>query len=435
METEIKLDRMTMPALGKPSKIDIIHALESKLPNGIPVYSVNGGTQDVVKIELIFPAGSRQQNIPLVADTTNAMLEEGTQKHNAEEIASLLDYYGSFLETSVHHDYASVALYSLGKHFGKVLPVLEELVKQPSFPQQELDVFLTNKKQRFLVEDKKVRAVAARNFPALLFGDTHPYGHVTKIEEYDGVKKENLADFHKGHYSSENCTIIAAGKIKEQVLNTISDNFGGNDWKTGNIISNGKQLEIKPSADKKHYMPREKALQSAIRMGRMLFLKSHADAIPFQILNVILGGYFGSRLMSNIREDKGYTYGISSGVVFLKEAGYFQLASEVGSDVCDKALVEIYKEMDRLCTEPVPPAELQLVKNYLRGNVLRSMDGPFALAERFKQVWLHGLDYSYYEKYISTLAEITSAQLKDVAGKYLQKDTIYELVVGSKKSS
>ena len=434
METETKLDRVTMPALGKPSKIDIIHATETKLGNGIPVYSVNGGTQDVVKIELIFPAGSRQQDMPLIADTTNVLLEEGTTKHNSEEIASLLDYYGAFLETSAHHDYATVSLYSLGKHFSKVLPVLEELVKQPSFPQDEIDVYLTNKKQRFIVEEKKGRVVAARNFPALLFGNNHPYGHTTKIEEFDTVKRENLAAFHKGHYSSNACTIILAGKIKDQVFSSIGDNFGGNDWKTANAQVNGKPAELEPSAERKHYMPKEKALQSAIRLGRVLFLKNHPDAIPFQILNVILGGYFGSRLMSNIREDKGYTYGISSGVVFLKEAGYFQIASEVGSDVCDKALVEIYKEMDRLCTETIPEAELQLVKNYLRGNVLRSMDGPFALAERFKQVWLHGLDYSYYEKYISTVADITAAQLKDIACKYLQKDSIYELVVGSKKA-
>jgi len=433
METETKLDRLTMPALGKPSKIDIIHAQQSKLANGIPVYSVNGGTQDVVKIELIFPAGSRQQNMPLVADTTNVLLEEGTTKHSSEEIASLLDYYGAFLETSAHHDYATVSLYSLGKHFSKVMPVLEELIKLPSFPQEEIDVYLTNKKQRFLVEEKKVRVVAARNFPALLFGDNHPYGHAVRMEEFDSIKRENLVGFHKGHYSSNGCTIIVAGKVKDTVLNALSDSFGKDDWK-GDVEVDGKATEIKPSGEKKHYMPKDKALQSAIRMGRMLFLKGHDDSIPFQILNVILGGYFGSRLMSNIREDKGYTYGISSGVVFLKEAGYFQIASEVGSDVCDKALVEIYKEMDRLCTEPIPEAELQLVKNYLRGNVLRSMDGPFALAERFKQVWLHGLDYSYYEKYISTLADITAPQLKDIACKYLQKDSIYELVVGNKKS-
>lgn len=433
METEIKLDRHTMPALGKPSKIDIVHATETKLSNGIPVYAVNAGTQDVVKIELIFPAGARQQNMPLVADTTNSLLEEGTSKHNSEEIASLLDYYGAFLETSSHHDYATVSLYSLGKHFSKVLPVLEELIKQPSFPQDEVEVYLTNKKQRFLVEEKKVRVVAARNFPSLLFGNDHPYGHCNRMEEYDNIKRETLASFHKGHYSSNACTIIIAGKVKDQVLNSIGDNFGGNDWKTADAQLNGKSFEVKPAAEKKNYIAKDKALQSAIRMGKTLFLKNHPDSIPFQILNVILGGYFGSRLMSNIREDKGYTYGISSGVVFLKEAGYFQIASEVGSDVCDKALVEIYKEMDRLCTETIPDAELQLVKNYLRGNILRSMDGPFALAERFKQVWLHGLDYSYYEKYINTVADITAAQLKDIACKYLQKDSIYELVVGAKK--
>ena len=434
METEVKLDRTVMPALGKPSKVDMLHAQESKLPNGIPLYSVNAGTQDVVKIELIFPAGTRQQNMPLIASTTNSMLEEGTTKHNSEEIASLLDYYGSFLETSAQQDYASVALYSLGKHINKVMPVLEEIIKQASFPQQELDVYLTNKKQRYLVEDKKVRVVAARQFPALLFGNDHPYGHAVKMEEYDAIKQDNLQEFHKTHYTANGCAIIIAGKIKDQFLNTLNDTFGGNDWKTADAKTNGKETTFKPDAEKKHYIAKDKALQSAIRMGRMMFLKNHEDAIPFHILNVILGGYFGSRLMSNIREDKGYTYGISSGVSYLQQAGYFQIASEVGSDVCDKALVEIYKELDRLCTEPVPEDELQLVKNYLRGNFLRSMDGPFQLAEKFKQVWMYGLDYSYYDKYISTLNEITSAQLKDIAGKYLQKNDMYELVVGAKKA-
>jgi len=432
METEVKLDRTTMPVFGKEANIDIVHAQEGKLPNGIPLYSVNAGTQDVIKVEMIFNAGATQQNKPLIADTANSMLEEGTTKHNSEEIASMLDYYGAFLEVAAYHDYAAVTVYSLGKHVAKVLPILEELVKEPSFPQQELDVYLTNKKQRFLVEDKKVRAVAARNFPALLFGDAHPYGHVTKIEEYDTVKQADLQSFHKTNYSPNGCAIIVSGKFKEPLMNMIGDHFGGSTWKAQQTEAS-KKVDITPSAEKKHFMAKEKALQCAIRMGKPLFLKSHPDAIPFQILNIILGGYFGSRLMSNIREDKGYTYGIGSGVVFMKDAGYFQISSEVGSDVCDKALIEIYKELDRLCTEPIPQAELQLVKNYARGNFLRSMDGPFSLAERFKHIWLHGLDYSYYEKYVSTLAEITSAQLMDVAKKYLQKDSIYELVVGAKK--
>jgi len=433
MPTEITIDRKTMPQLALESKIDIIHAQNYSLPNGVPVYYVNAGTQDVIKIEVIFRAGSREQDVPLVAGSTNAMLEEGTKKHTAEEIASLLDYYGSFLETSVQQDYASVTIYTLGGHLDKALPVLEEIINEPSFPQSELEIYLHNNKQRFLVDEQKERVVAAKNFPALLFGDAHPYGHRTRLEEFDGVKKENLEAFHKKYYSAGNCAIIASGRVNDILLNKIGDYFGKGVTNVGAIHESPLQ-EPHPSSQKINFIPSNKkdSVQSAIRMGRVLFLKNHPDAIPFQILNTIFGGYFGSRLMSNIREDKGYTYGISSSVVFLQHAGYFNIGSEVGSDVCDAAVIEIYKELNRLCVEPVPAAELQLVKNYLRGNFMRSMDGPFALAERFKHIWLHNMDYSYYENYVKALSDITSSQLMEIANKYLQKDSIYELVVGAK---
>ena len=432
MPTETLVDRKTMPALTKAGKTNITHAEQHKLPNGIPVYYIHAGTEDVVKIEMIFRAGALQQAMPLQAEITNAMLEEGTKKHNAEEIASLLDYYGSFLETSSHQDYASVTIYSLGKHINMVLPVLEELVKEPIFPQEEMDIYVKNKKQRFLVDSEKVRVVAARNFPSLLFGNNHPYGHVVQIEEFDVPGKKELQSFHQKHYSPGDCAIIASGHINDGLLSTLGDYFGGTSWKTM-PADESKKTAFLPSPEKKHFLEKKGAMQAAIKLGKPLFLKNHPDAIPFQILNTILGGYFGSRLMSNIREDKGYTYGIGSGVIFLKDAGYFQISSEVGREVCDKALVEVYKEIDRLCSEPVPENELQLVKNYAQGNFLRSMDGPFALAERFKHIWLHGLDYSYYEDYLQTLADITADKLKNIAIKYLQKDTIYELVVGAGK--
>src|SRR5579863_7576194 len=225
------LDRITMPKLASESKIDIIHAQSHSLPNGIPVYYVNAGTQDVIKIEVVFRAGSREQDVLLVAGSTNAMLEEGTKKHNSEEIASLLDYYGSFLETSVQQDYASVTIYTLGKHIDKALPILEEIIKEPSFPQNELEIYLHNNKQRFLVDEQKVRILAAKNFPALLFGDAHPYGHRTRLEEYDGVKKEHLEAFHKKYYSANDCALIVSGKINDALLKTLGDYFG----KGGNI--------------------------------------------------------------------------------------------------------------------------------------------------------------------------------------------------------
>jgi len=344
----------------------------------------------------------------------------------------MLDYYGSFLETGSMQDYSTVSIYSLSKHIGKVLPMLEELVKEPAFPQTEFDVYIKNKKQRFLVDGQKVRVVAGRNFPSLFFGDEHPYGHVTKIEEFDNLKINNLQTFHQRHYSPTDCAIIMAGRVDDNLLKTVGNYFGTASWKGAPANGKDKLADAKPSSEKKHFIEKKGAMQSAIKVGRPMFLKSHPDSIPFQIVNVILGGYFGSRLMSNIREDKGYTYGIGSGMTFLKNAGYFQISSEVGGAVCSKALVEVYKELDRLCTETVPAEELQLVKNYLVGNFMRSMDGPFSLAERFKNIWLHGLGYFYYEQYLQTLGDITAGQIKDIAGKYLQKESMYELVVGAK---
>lgn len=429
------LDRKAMPALAKPGKVEIIKARKHELANGIPVYNINAGTQDVIKIELLFHAGTFETEQPLIADFTNSMLEEGTRKHNAEEIASQLDYYGSFLETAAYHDYAAVTLYSLGKHVGKVLPLLEELIKEPSFPEPEFEVNVTNKKQRFLVDDQKVRVVAARNFPALLFGEKHPYGHIPKIEEFDAIKREQLQSFHSGQYTAAGCTIIISGNFNDDILKKADDYFGKDNWQTGarkRTTESGKVMEIQASAEKRKLIERKGVVQSAIKVGKPLFLKSNPDAIPFQILNTVLGGYFGSRLMSNIREDKGYTYGISSSVIFLKNAGYFQISSEVGSDVCSKALAEVYKEIGRLRNELISAPELQLVKNYLAGNFMRSMDGPFALAERFKQLWLCNLDYSYYEKYMQTLSDITAEDLQSIATKYLQEDSLYELVAGAK---
>jgi zinc protease len=430
MPTETILDRQTMPAIAANTKIEIINAQKTTFSNGVPVYYVDAGTQDVIKAEVIIRAGTREQDIPLTASTANSMLEYGTVKHSAEEIASLLDYYGSFLETSVNHDYALVTLYTLGKHLDEVLPLFRELLYEPSFPQNELDIFLINNKQRFIVDEQKVRVVAARNFPEILFGAVHPYGKKAEADDYDRIKRENIESFHTKLYSQGSYTLIVSGNIKGHTLAAIEENFG-KDIKTKTNPEKQINYTPSPAAEKKKFIAKKDVTQNAIRLGKTLFLKNHPDAIPFQILNTVFGGYFGSRLMTNIREDKGYTYGISSGVVFLQHAGYFTIASEVGSDVCTKALEEIYNEIDILCTKPIPENELQLVKNYLRGSFMRSMDGPFAMAERFKQLLLHNMDYSYYESYLNAVNNITSSELKNIAEKYLQMESIYELVVGA----
>jgi len=425
------LDRKISPAFKTIEKIEMIHASEKRLRNNIPVYAVNAGTQEIIRIEFLFPAGMYQQQMPLQAATVNSMLEEGTSKMNAAQIADAVDFFGAFLETGVEQDHASIVLYTLNKHLKATLPVVEMIIKDAAFPQQELEIHLKNKKQKFLVNNQKVATLARKKFSELVFGEQHPYSRDVKDANFETINKSHLLDFYKTHYSSGNCKIILAGKIDEAVYTQLDECFGGNDWQ-GKSAENNNDTRIRTTSEKQHLIYKDDALQSAIRIGKILFNKTHADFHPMQVLNAVYGGYFGSRLMSNIREDKGYTYGIGSGMVSLKHSGYFFISTEVGVDVCRDALKEIYFEMDRLREELVTEDELQLVKNYMLGTFLRNTDGPFALADRFKGLVEYGLGYDYFDRYMNTVKNITAPQLRDLANIYFDKNEMIELVAGKK---
>lgn len=425
------IDRKIVPAFKTVEKIEMIKASGLKLRNNIPVYSLNAGTQELVKVEFLFSAGMFQQQMPLQATAVNAMLEEGTSKMSAAEIADAVDFYGAFLETSVAQDSASVVLYTLNKHMEAVLPIVEQVIKDAIFSQNELDIYLQNKLQKFHVNNQKVATVARKKFTELLFGEKHPYGINVKEEDYAAIKRNHLQSFYKQYYTSANCKIILAGKVDDSLIGQLDKHFGGNDW-SGTKMESINTIKVNTVTEREQLVLKEDAIQSAIRIGKIMFNKTHTDFKSLQVLNTIYGGYFGSRLMSNIREDKGYTYGIGSGLVSLQNGGYFFISTEVGVEVCKNAIHEIYFEMDRLREELVTDGELQLVKNYMLGTFLRSVDGPFAMADRFKGLLEYNLGYDYFDTYIATIKGISASTLRDLANTYFDKNSMIELVVGKK---
>jgi len=424
------LDRNKSPQINQIKKIDILRASETKLKNGIPVYHLNAGTQDLVKIELLFPAGMWHQPSPLVGSGASTMLNEGTSKRSAKEIAEMVDYYGAFLHTEITHDFATVGVHSLNKHLPSVLSIIEEIISDSVFPQNEWDVYIKNKQQAFIVNNKKVSFVSRKKFAELLFGNEHPYGHNVIEEDFDKLKREDAYNFYKQNYSAKDAIIVASGNVTDATLQLIEKHFGGiaSPLTPPFLEERGKRSE----AGGQYLIEKKDALQSAIRIGKMLFTKPHTDYPAMQVVNTIFGGYFGSRLMANIREDKGYTYGIGSAIVSFSHAGYFTISTEVGTEVTKDAIKEIYFELNKLQTEKVSESELSLVRNYMLGTFLRSIDGPFALADRFKGIHFSGLSYDYYDRYIETIRTITPEQILELANKYLKKEEMIELVVGKK---
>lgn len=423
------LDRTKVPPINDIKKATIIRAKELRLKNNIPVYYINAGPQDLVKIELLFPAGKWQQSGPFISSAANEMLHEGTSTHNGKAIAEIMDYYGAFLETGITHDFASVCVYSMNKHLEKVLPVVSEIISDSIFPEKEWNIYVQNKKQRFIVNNQKISVIARKKFAELLFGNRHPYGHNASESDFDRLKREEAYNFYKKSYTATDTIIVASGKVTDKILLLIEKNFSGLKSTTGLQKVETYPIETKTG---QLFITKKDALQSAIRIGKMLFTKKHHDYPGMLVLNTIFGGYFGSRLMSNIREDKGYTYGIGSAVVSFTHAGYFTLSTEVGTEVTKEAIKEIYYELERIQTELVPESELQLVRNYMLGAFLRNIDGPFALADRFKGIYFHGLEYDYYDRYVETIQSITPSELRNLANKYLNKEQMIELIVGKK---
>ncbi len=431
MNTLQQPDRKHAPAFGTLDQVAIAEAKTIKLGNGIPLFKIDAGTQDLVKIEFIFPgAGATSQPGPLVSVGTNDMLDEGTGRFSSSELAERIDYFGAFLQMESTLDFSSACLFCLNKHLRDTLPLLEEMIKSASFPSHEFDTYLQNKKQKFLTDEAKVSTIARKKFTQLLFGDVHPYGHYLSQGDFETLDRQQLLHFHQRAYRADSCHVVVSGKMDPQLDLLIDTHFGDKTWSSMNTPSAKQPALIQSTLVKKHFVEKKDAVQSAIRIGRLLFNKMDPDFMGMQVLNTIFGGYFGSRLMSNIREDKGYTYGIGSGIVSLKQAGYFFISTEVGVSVCKDALTEIYFEMARLRNELIPEEELILVKNYLLGTFLRSADGPFSLADKFKNIYDYGLDYTYYQRYVQVVKNITSIDLQALANKYLQEGQMTELVVG-----
>src|SRR5690606_29840108 len=242
--------------------------------------------------------------------------------------------------------------------------------------------------------------------------------------------RDDLLSYFKSAYQPENCTIVAAGKIDDAVMTALDRNFG-KDWESkGRISKNSFKFTI--GRGQQHFIERTDALQSAIRIGEVSIGRAHPDFPAVQVLNTVLGGYFGSRLMANIREDKGFTYGIGSALISLKETGYFFIASEVGADVCKAAVEEIQKEINILQSIPVPAEELNLVRNYMLGSMLAGLENVFSHADKFKNIYFSGLNYDYYDNYIETVKTITSGQLLELANNYLSFDKMEKVIVDRK---
>lgn len=422
------LDRNTPPDFKAIENIHLIKPQHTKLPNGCDLFCFNSGDQDLVRIEWIFGNLRFDPAKPLLNMAVNTMLTDGTGTLTAAEIADRIDFYGAFFSTEYGFDQSQVTLHSLNKHLKEVLPIVKDVLTDSVFPEKELETYIRNQQQKLQVNLKKNDVVARRAFNKAIYGDTL-YGMAAEPEEYNALLRNDILVHFKQMYQPANCTLIVAGKIDDETLAQLTSIFG-NEWKNSAEPAITTQPDVAADTEKFYFIEKPEALQSAIRIGMPFIKRDHPDFPAMQVLNTVLGGYFGSRLMANIREDKGYTYGIGSGMSSLKHGAAFFIATEVGADVCRDAVAEIEKEVNLLKSEPIPQDEISLVQNYMLGSLLGSLENVFSHADKFKNLYFSGVGYEYYDSYTETVKNITPDRLLELANRYWNFDDFYKVIVG-----
>ncbi len=360
--------------------------------------------------------------------TTNFLLKNGTKQKTAYQINEHFEFYGAYLNRSCYNETATITLHCLSKHISVLLPVVTELITESIFPESELSIYKQNQKQRLEVNLKKCDFIANRLIDEYIYGIYHPYGKYTSTLDYDAIERSALEQFFQKFYKEGKCIIFAAGKLPVDLDKQLENNFGSLPLQQRSIPN--IQYNIQSAENKKYRIINDPdGVQGAIRLARPFPNRHHPDFQKAHILNNIFGGFFGSRLMSNIREDKGYTYGIHSFIQNHIRETSWMISTEAGRDVCEATIEEVYKEMKKLCVEPIDEEELHLVRNHMIGGILGDLDGPFQLIARWKNYILNGIDENYFYNSIYNIRTTNAEELQALAKKYLQPEAFYELVV------
>jgi zinc protease len=418
------VDRSVAPDFVKSTSFDLINPERLLLANNLELFLVPGGSQEVLKIELVFNAGRWYETKWGSAFFTSTLLNKGTKGKTSFDIAQIFDTYGAHIDISPGLDFVSVSLYTLTKHLSPVLNLLFELLTAPSFPEKEFMQSKTVYLQNLKVNHEKTSFLASKHFRKSLFGDHHPYGK--ELEEAD-IEKLTTADFN-GYFNSffQTFKVFVSGRWDEAARKVIIDTFGR--WTTK--PSSEKTLPASVEKPVQQYVDKEGSVQSSIRVGGKSVLRSHPDYVKNIFVAHILGGYFGSRLMKNIREEKGLTYGIHSSIHAMKNESYLVIGADVNKENVELTFDEIRKELKRLRTEKISADELDTARNHFIGSLQSEITTPFAHADKLKTIHLFSLPTNYYQQMIDILVKISAGDIAETGEKYFNEKNFFEVAVG-----
>ena len=398
------------------------------LSNGMNLFMIKGGTEPVMRMEIVFRAGASFEHKAGVAEVMAGLMSEGTITMASAVLAEKIESLGATMFTRGGVDTARIRLLTLSRFFPELIEIIREVIHYPAFDQSELKVYTDNKIERLRIDLKKNEVLAYRHLTEAIFGPKHPYGKNIFPEDYLAITPDDLRQHHKQNIIPQKGMILVSGSFGDAETALIEQVLGK--WRPDH--SNGAGVIPPFSAESKTgYIEIDgpQVHQAAIRIGSRLFPQTHPDFNGLFVLNTILGGYFGSRLMMEIRENQGLTYGIYSSVDSFASDGCFYISTETATANTEKVIEAIGKEVRKLKEELIPEPELQMARNYLMGHLMTQIDGPFSTMDLIKSLKIEHLGDQSFADMVSTIQHISASQLRELAVKYLDLEKWVTIVV------
>jgi predicted Zn-dependent peptidase len=415
------LDRKVAPPFLKSDTFELPAHLSGNV-NGIPLFLVPEVQQDVIKIELMFAAGKWFEPKPGISHFTSNMLEKGTVRLNSSDLAEAFDRLGAHIEIAAGYDHTAVSVYALNKNWKQAIELLAEMINTPAFDGEELDLMRDIFLQNLKVNKEKTSYVVSQLIRKNIYGN-HPYG--TSLDENDvtGLTTDQLRAYHTAAFKPIAIFVTARPSI------TVDDITSRLQILKSAGTSNALEHTVTPG-NKQEHVEKKDGVQTSLRLARRSLQRTHQYYPDLLLFSHILGGYFGSRLMKNIREEKGLTYGIYSSLNPFTYDSFFAIGADVTKENRDLALEEISKEIKRMRTEPVDAEELEIAKNHFLGSLQSEVANPFSVTDKIKNIQLNKLPKDYYPKLFKRIDSLTAEDLMSVGEQYVHEDSMFVATVG-----
>lgn len=416
------LDRTTPPPTYPIGNLSLPSPEEKTLPNGTRLLTLQGGDWNVCNLAILYPGGfceARSSAVPMLCAT---LLAEGSEGHSGAEINDFYDFHGAYFGAMAAAHYTTVMLSWLPSMGEGLLPLTAEILAKPTFPEEAILPYKQQLEAALLAKQAKTSYKSLKEATRLIMGPDNANAMPETVEEIHAASRQSILDWHKRVFTAKGAIAFLSGKFSDETVKEVEQFLMS-------LPAEEPAVEVeldpyRPLDPQTVQIEMPGAMQCSVAMAMPAPPRTSPDYVALRFATIALGGYFGSRLMMNIREDKGYTYGINAALLGTLDGSYIQISADTDKKYLADLVEETKKVIESMATVPLSPDELQSLVQHVSSSLLDTLNSPFAIMDYYRTFVTAGIPDGYFQAQLALLKSLTPQTIMDVSAKYLRPELL-----------